>query len=118
MGIVIVMLVLAGIVALLVWQFRQTKNAEATTKVVTTVSPARAAQIVREAFGGPRSLLWTDTGSPGSMNMRRRGVRGGITMSIDIAAAPNGGAVVSMSASEANYYLVFFANFRGRRQQP
>lgn len=101
---------LAGIIA---WQFIQTRNAVATTIVETGCDPAQAAQVVRSAFGGARALLWTTAGGPGTINMRRRGIRGGITMSIDIAPRQDGGSRVEMWASETLVYLGFLVNFAG-----
>ncbi|ROO61552.1 hypothetical protein EDC02_3492 [Micromonospora sp. Llam0] len=45
--------------------------------------------------------------------MRRRGVRGGITMSIDIEPLPGGGTRVDMWASGTVVYLGFLVNFAG-----
>ncbi|GAA4263581.1 hypothetical protein [Dactylosporangium darangshiense] len=103
----------AGIVGVLVWQFIETRKALETTTVQTASSPAQVAQIVREAFTGPIALLWTTTSGPGSINMRRRGVRGGITMSIDIEPRPGGGSQVEMWASETVVYLGVLVNFAG-----
>lgn len=68
---------------------------------------------MRGAFTGPRAILWTTVSGPGTINMRRRGVRGGITMSITIEPRPDGGSVVDMWASEAVVYLGLLVNFAG-----
>jgi hypothetical protein len=105
-------LFVAGIIGVLVWQFIETRKAVATTTVETTYEPAQVGQIVREAFGGPRSVLWTVANGPGTINMRRRGVRSGITMSIDIEPRP-GGSRVDMWASQTVVYLGILVNFAG-----
>lgn len=109
----LVFIVIAGLVGLLVWQFVETRNALVTTAIATSHEPAEAARIVREAFSGPRAVLWTATQGPGTINMRRRGLRGGITMSIDIARGPQGGSRVEMWASETVTYLAVLVNFAG-----
>jgi hypothetical protein len=96
-----------------VWQFIETRNAVATTTVESAHEPARVAQLVQEAFAGPRAVLWTATAGPGVINMRRRGVRGGITMSIDIEARPGGGSTVDMWASRTITYFGVLVNFAG-----
>jgi hypothetical protein len=106
-------LVVAGPVGLVVWQLIETRAAIATTVHETVCDPARAAGIVREAFTGPRAVLWTTASGPGTINMRRRGIRGGITMSISVEPLPNGGSRVAMWASETVVYLGFLVNFAG-----
>ncbi|GIF77864.1 hypothetical protein [Asanoa siamensis] len=106
-------LVVAGLIGFVVWQFVESRNAVATTRVETTHDPATVVQVVREAFAGPRAVLWTSTGGPGDINMRRRGVRGGITMSIDVEPAPGGGSFVDMWASSTVNYLGVLVNFAG-----
>lgn len=106
-------LFVAGLVGVLVWQFIETRGAVATTAIENAHSPAEAAQIVASAFSGARGVLWTTASGPGRINMRRRGIRGGITMSIDIAARQGGGSVVEMWASETVVYLGIFVNFAG-----
>ncbi|BCJ73766.1 hypothetical protein CS0771_33100 [Catellatospora sp. IY07-71] len=103
----------AGTIGALVWQFIETRGAVATTTVVTSYAPDDAARIVQGAFGGPRAVFWTTAGGPGTINMRRRGVRGGITMSIDIRPRPGGGSQVDMWASETAIYLGVLVNFAG-----
>jgi hypothetical protein len=105
--------VVAGLVGVLVWQFAETRNALATTAVQTALEPDQVVQIIREAFTGPGALLWTTASGPGDINMRRRGVRGGITMSIDVAPGPGGGSQVEMWASETVAYLGVLVNFAG-----
>ncbi|WP_326552586.1 hypothetical protein [Micromonospora sp. NBC_01813] len=102
-----------GPIAILVWQFVETRAAVATTRVETAYGPAQAAQIVHDAFTGPRAVLWTTANGPGMINMRRRGIRGGITMSIDIEPRPGGGCNVDMWASHTVVYLGALANFAG-----
>jgi hypothetical protein len=106
-------LVVAGIIGVLVWQFIETRRALETTVVHSPLEPDRAAQVVRDAFTGAGALLWTTASGPGDINMRRRGVRGGITMSIDIASRPGGGSQVDMWASETVVYLGVLVNFAG-----
>lgn len=103
----------AGLVGVLVWQFVETRKAVATTTVETMYEPAQVAQMVREAFTGPMAVFWTTASGPGSINMRRRGVRGGITMSIDIEPRQGGGSTVDMWASETAVYLGVLVNFAG-----
>ncbi len=104
---------IAGLVGFLVWQYIETQRALATTTVVTAHAPDDVARIVQGAFGGPRAVLWTTAGGPGDINMRRRGVRGGITMSIDIEPRPGGGSNVEMWASQTIVYLFVLVNFAG-----
>lgn len=112
-GAVVGFLLVAGLIGLLVWQFIETRKAVATTVVETAFEPADVGQIVREAFSGPRAVLWTAANGPGTINMRRRGVRGGITMSIDIQSRPGGGTRVDMWASQTVVYLGVLVNFAG-----
>jgi hypothetical protein len=106
-------LVIVAFVALPVWQFIESKNAVATLSVGSPHDPARTAQIVDASFGGARSILWTDVSGPGTINKRRRGKDGGITMSIDIEPLETGGTRVDMWASQTNIYFVLFVNFAG-----
>jgi hypothetical protein len=106
-------LLVVGIVASFVWQYIETRGAEATTTVDTSYDPGQAAQIIETAFSGARSVLWTDASGPGTLNKRRRGVRSGITMSIGIEPLPDGGSHVAMWASETVIYLGFLVNFAG-----
>jgi hypothetical protein len=103
----------AGLIALPVWQFIETRRAVATTTVATAFEPAKVAELVGEAFAGPRAILWTTVSGPGTINMRRRGVRSGITMSIDIEPRPGGGSLVDMWASSTVVYLGVLVNFAG-----
>jgi hypothetical protein len=105
-------MIVIGIFAILIWQFVESRNAVATTAVTTPLPPQRVAQIVESAFTGARSILWTNTAGPGMINKRRRGHRGGITMSIDIEPVP-GGSRVDMWASQTVVYLGFIHNFAG-----
>ncbi|MDG4765035.1 hypothetical protein O7632_13135 [Solwaraspora sp. WMMD406] len=100
-------------IAIIGWQLYETRQAVATTTVDSPYEPAQVAQIIRDAFGGPRAVLWTTTGGPGTINMRRRGVRGGITMSIDIEPLSGGGTRVDMWASGTVVYFGFLVNFAG-----
>lgn len=111
-GFVIVVVVLA-FVGLLVWQYMATKNALATTRVESRYTPQQATEMAMGAFGGARSALWTDTSGPGSINKRRRGKDGGITMSIAIEPLANGGSAVEMWASTYNQMFIVLANFAG-----
>ena len=81
---ILLILVFAGIC---VWQFIETRNALATTSVLTRHTPDQTAQIIETAFGGARSVLWTNERGPGTINKRRRGYKRGITMSIDISSS-------------------------------
>jgi hypothetical protein len=107
---ILFILVLAGI---LVWQFIETRNALATTSVLTRHTADETAQIIESAFGGPRSLLWTNDRGPGTMNKRRRGYKHGITMSIDIEPQQDGRTQVSMWASRYAQYMFVLANMAG-----
>ena len=111
-GFVLVLIVLA-LVAFLVWQRSATKTALTTTQVESRLPPQEVAERIRNAFGGAQGMLWANEPGPGSINMRRRGKDGGITMSINIAPSASGGAIVDMWASNYNEYLIFFANFAG-----
>jgi hypothetical protein len=103
----------AGLLGVLVWQFIESRRAEATTSIDSVYEPAQAAQIVRDAFTGPRAILWTAVNGPGTINMRRRGIHGGITMSITIEPRPRGGSRVDMWASNTVIYLGLLVNFAG-----
>ena len=103
----------AGLVGALVWQCSETRQAVETTTIETRYDPAEVARIVREAFGGARAVLWVNVSGPGMINLRRRGLRGGITMSIDIEPRPGGGSHVDLWASETVVYLGFLVNFAG-----
>lgn len=102
-----------GIVAFLVWQFLASRKALATSIVHSSRSPAEVAQAINSAFGGVRSVLWTDTNGPGMINRRRRGKGGGITISIDIEPVQGGGSEVHMWSSAGTSYFGLFANFAG-----
>ncbi|MEV6343789.1 hypothetical protein [Actinoplanes sp. NPDC051851] len=106
-------LIVAAFVGVFAWQLSETRRAVATTVVETPLSPAEAADVVREAFTGVRAPLWTRSPGPGTINMRRRGVNRGITMSIDIRPHPDGGSEVAMWASETVTYLGLLVNFAG-----
>lgn len=106
-------LLVAGLIGALVWQFVESRNAVATTTVETAHDPAQTDRIVREAFTGPLAVLWTTAGGPGTINMRRRGIHSGITMSIDITSTPGGGSRVDMWASNTTVYLGVLVNFAG-----
>jgi hypothetical protein len=108
--IVLIILVFIGIV---IWQFIEGQNATATTSVLTRYTPQQAAQIIDSAFGGARSMLWTKAKGPGNINRRRRGIRGGITMSIDLTPQQDGMTRVDMWASETVVYLLVLHNFAG-----
>jgi hypothetical protein len=102
-----------AVVGLFVWQFMATKNALATTRVESPLPPDVVAAKISNTFGGARSMLWANGAGPGSINMRRRGKDGGITMSINIEPSASGGSVVDMWASSYNEHFIFFANFAG-----
>lgn len=107
------LMIVAGVFAIGIWQLVESRNALATTSITTSYSPQQVFEIIEGAFGGARSILWTNTGGAGDINKRRRGVRGGITMSIDIEPGPGGGSRVDMWASETVVYLGFLHNFAG-----
>ena len=107
---ILLILVFAGIC---VWQFIETRNALATTSVLTRHTPDQTAQIIETAFGGARSVLWTNERGPGTINKRRRGYKRGITMSIDIEPQPDGRTQVSMWASRYAEYMFVLANMAG-----
>src|ERR1700739_4166939 len=107
---ILLILVFAGIC---VWQFIETRNALATTSVLTRHTPDQTAQIIETAFGGARSLLWTNERGPGTINKRRRGYKRGITMSIDIEPQPDGRTQVSMWALRYAEYMFVVANMAG-----
>lgn len=106
-------LLILGFVGILVWQFIETRNALATTSVVSRHAPEQPAQLIDAAFGGARSMLWTNTSGPGTINRRRRGWKHGITMSNTIEPVPEGGARIDMWASQYTQYLFVLANFAG-----
>ncbi|WP_238009513.1 hypothetical protein KZZ52_27065 [Dactylosporangium sp. AC04546] len=106
-------LAIAGLAGFIVWQFLETRNAVDTMTVRSPHDPQQTARIIHDAFTGVREVLWTDTSGPGAINKRRRGKDGGITMSIDIDPLPDGGAKVSMWASQTNVYFGFLVNFAG-----
>lgn len=110
MGFLVVLII--AIVGIWVWQFIETRNALATTSVVSRYPHERSAQLISGAFGGARSVLWATASGPGHINMRRRGYKNGITMSIDIQPLPDGGSRVDMWASQYLGYLLL-ANFAG-----
>lgn len=109
----LIVLVVLAFVGLLIWQFVASKNALMTTRVKSRYSPQEAAAMAMGAFAGARGALWTDASGPGSINKRRRGKDGGITMSIDIQPLANGGSAVEMWASTYNQMFIVFANFAG-----
>jgi len=98
-------LVVLAIVGFLVWQFIESRNAVATSSVLTRYPPQQAAQVINGAFGGARSVLWTNASGEGTINKRRRGYHDGITMSIDIVPLPEGGCRVDMWASQTWSYV-------------
>lgn len=112
MDAVFTLLVLA-FVGFLVWQFIASRRAVATTVVQSPHPPQQVTQIVNGAFGGVRSTLWVRASGPGAVNMRRKGINGGITMSIDIEPLPGGGSRIDMWTSAADERLLFFVNFAG-----
>jgi len=107
----LVVLVVLGIIGLFAWQFIESRRALATTSVLTRYSPEQAAQLIHSAFGGARSVLWANTKGRGTINRRRRGWKGGITMSIDIEPLPDGGCRIDMWASQYVEYLPLFVTF-------
>jgi hypothetical protein len=109
----IILLLFIVFIALLVLLFRSSKQALAHTVVESPRSPEEVAEIVKGAFSGVRQTLWTSASGPGTINLRRRGKDGGITMSIDISPSGKGGSVIEMWASTYNEYFFVFANFSG-----
>ena len=103
----------AAFIGVFGWQFSETRRAVATTIVDTPLSPGEAARVAREAFAGARAVLWTPTTGPGTINMRRRGIHRGITMSITIRPRQNGGSEVSMWASDTVVHFGLLVNFAG-----
>jgi len=57
------------------------------------------------AFGGTRSLVWTNVRGEVAINKRARGPHGGITMSIDIKPLSAGGCRVDMWTSNNWHYV-------------
>ena len=106
-------LFVAGVVGIFVWQLAETRRAVATTVVDTALPPGEAVRVVQEAFTGARAVLWTASDGPGTINMRRRGIHRGITMSITVEPRADGGSEVSMWASETIVYLGMLVNFAG-----
>ena len=106
-------LAVIGLVGFLAWQFIETRNATETMSVRTNYDPNQTAEIINNAFTGVREVLWANASGPGTINKRRRGKDGGITMSIDIEPLPDGGSQVDMWASETNVYLGLLVNFAG-----
>jgi len=113
MGTFIFILLILAFAGICVWQFIETRNALATTSVLTRHTPDESAQIIESAFGGPRSVLWTNDRGPGTINKRRRGYKRGITMSIVIESQPDGRTQVSMWASRYMQYMFVLANMAG-----
>lgn len=113
MGAFVFVLFILALIGILVWQFIETRNALATTSVRTRLSPDQVMQVIDSAFGGARSVLWTNDKGPGTINKRRRGYRHGITMSIDVEPQPDGSTQVSMWASSYTQYMVLLANMAG-----
>lgn len=113
MGGLIIFVLVLGVIGFLAWQFMEGRRALATTSVVTPHTPAEAVPLISSAFDGSRALLWTETSGPGSINMRRRGYRRGITMSIDIVPLPAGGSRIDMWASQYLEYFLVLVNFAG-----
>jgi hypothetical protein len=111
-GLFCFLLVIAPI-GVFAWQFSETRRAVETTTVETAYDPTQVMQIVRAQFAGTRAVLWTTANGPGTINMRRRGLRGGITMSITVEPGPGGGSRVDMWASETLVYLGLLVNFAG-----
>jgi hypothetical protein len=109
----VVILLIAALIGFVVWQLSETRNAVATTTVVTSHDPDTVERMVQAAFSGPRALIWTRTAGAGTINMRRRGFRRGITMSIALAPRAGGGTEVDMWASETLVYLFVLVNFAG-----
>jgi hypothetical protein len=105
--------VVAGLAGVLIWQFIETKNAVAITSLETSYEPAQVVQIVGNAFEGARAVLWTTASGPGTINMRRRGFRGGITMSVAVKPKAGGGSRVEMWATDTVIYLGVLVNFAG-----
>lgn len=103
----------AGLIGFLVWQFIESQNAVATTTVETRRAPAEVIQLIRGEFDGARAVLWAQANGPGTINVRRRGLRGGITMSITVEPRADGGSRVDMWASETLTYLGVLVNFAG-----
>jgi hypothetical protein len=110
MGLFLAILIILGVLA---WQFLEGRKALATTSVRTRYTPEQAAGIIGTAFGGVRSVLWTDTAGPGTINKRRVGARGGITMSIAIEPLPDGGCRIDMWASRYAELMMVLVNFAG-----
>jgi hypothetical protein len=109
----LVVLVVLAIIGLFVWQFIESRQALATSSMLTRYTPEQAAQLIHSAFGGARSVLWTNTKGRGTINKRRRGWKGGVTMSIEIEPLPDGGCRIDMWASQYVEYLPFFVNMAG-----
>lgn len=113
MDVFVAILVVAAIVAGLYFFIQTGSRARETTSLTTMHSPEETVVIVKSAFNGSSGMLWTDDNGPGTVNMRRRGKDGGITISIAIDPAPGGGSSVSMWASKFNVYFIFLVNFAG-----
>lgn len=112
-GGLLLLLFIVAFVGICIWQFIETRNALATTSVTSRQPPQQCAQLIGTSFEGARSLLWTRVAGPGTINMRRRGYKGGITMSITIEPMENGGTRVDMWASRYFEYMFVLANFAG-----
>ena len=109
----IMVLLVLGVIGFLVWQFMESQRAVDTMSIRSRHDRQRTIEVITSAFGGARSLLWTNANGPGLINMRRRGKDGGITMSIDVEELPGGGSKVDMWASQTNVYLFVLVNFAG-----
>lgn len=101
--ILVLFLLIAGIVALGIWNSARAKRQYET---VVSLSPARAREVVETAFS---KVLWADTSGPGMINKRRRTVNdSGATISVDIGQTADGKTVVQawMSAWKTQYGMV------------
>lgn len=110
---IVVVLLILLFVGGCVWQFIETRHALRTDSVLTRYTPQQAMQTIEDAFGGVRSVLWTNVRGPGRINKRRRGYKGGVTMSIDIEPLPDGGCRIDMWASAGYEYMGLLLNFAG-----
>lgn len=105
----ILLLVLLGLLALIVWGYVESAQAKQQRETKVKLSTARAADIVEQSFP---SLLWADASGPGDINKRRRTMNdSGPVISVDIEALPDGATHVSawMSGWTSRYGMANLA---------
>jgi hypothetical protein len=96
-------LLLVALFALGIWTSARAKKQHET---VTSLSPARARQVIEDSFN---KVLWADVQGPGDINKRRRTINdSGAVISIDLQPVDGGRTHVTawMSAWKTKYGMV------------